>query len=178
MLLANLNCKQQGDASEDKFSTFIQANIDEYNEYHKDTSLINKVHFPQWDIYYTFKVCRDKIDIDGITEAQAKKHEAEITKMLKIWLQPLTTLTDKKLIGSEANDFVYKRLTLSEFEQLPKITADEEGAELKIIFYSKLIVENGTTDRCAGSYDTQKVNVSLITTDKDAGDLLHELGHV
>jgi len=156
-------------------SDFIQADVERYIEFHRASSLINKVHFPQWDIYYTFKKCKEDVGIDGITKAQEKKHEAAITKMLKVWLQPLKALTNKRLIGRD--DFVYKRLALKEFKRLPKITAGEEGAELQIIFQAHALELDDWAVPCRGYYTSQDLKVSLIKTDEDVSVLLHELGH-
>ena len=128
LLIISSGCKFQLHVGDKKFATAVH---DFRNE---EEILIRKVHYPQWQIYYVVTDCNKQ----EITAAQIKKHQEAIVTAIQIWLQPLHKLTDHKLIGSDADDFLFipyegKVAKHRAFSELPWITGTSEGHELEVV---------------------------------------------
>lgn len=163
LLFMMTHCTPQEKVSEDKFRTLFQSNSDD--KLLLSLLLINKVHFPQWEIYYTISEHEDGVKV---TAALRQQYEEHLTRALQAWLQPLTTLTDKKLIGSDPDDFVYIYKSADETRKLPPITADEDGRELLVNF--------GSRAQYTGEYGTVYL-YRIGERARSQAALLHELGH-
>ena len=169
-------CKVREAASDDKFVTALQAGYAFLME--EETSLMGKVHYPQWVIYYTARYC-PHTEEKTLQANHKSKYEKAITQALKTWLRPLAELTDKKLIGSNPDDFVYKDYdgelafpdegtsmpTMFKFASVPAIEKGQDSHVLEITFGDK------------GSYFKGRIANPCLNKDNSHKILLHELGH-
>lgn len=98
-------CKLVHPVADKKFSTYVQSGREYAN---RDINLIRKVHYPKWKICYAINCPDASIDQEVIKVTHRQKYEKAITQALQTWLQPIAELTNKKLVGSNNQDFVYK----------------------------------------------------------------------
>ena len=128
LFVSSAGCLKIHNVADKKFATAVHDDSD------TEALLIRKVHFPTWQIYYAFNNCSNA----ATTAEQKQYHEKTIADYLKIWINPLRQLTNRKLIGDQPSDFEFIHYTghLSQhhtFKDLPRITEDADGHELAVI---------------------------------------------
>ena len=178
-VLVAIGCKIHRPVADKKFSTFVQAGI-AYLPLNDTTNLTRKVHYQQWRICYAIDcpITMTKQQ-KNITTSYKKRHEELITKALKTWLQPIDELTNKKLIGSNPDNFYYRYFT-NDINSMCKINklknknisiGDGEDYTLKVVFLD-------TQDQqLRGKYTGGAIYTPCLSNDGAHTTLLHEIGH-